>query len=107
MKKLFTFILVILLFHFSIVNSQRSFEPNDAASGPNVDAFWGNVTGIFEAYIRDQSITVNREWNRALVRGQLKAKVSEKCLAVVEKIIRSPLEEKWSAQSKFRFDFVF
>lgn len=104
MKTVFTSVLgallILQLLNFSTVNSQRSFEPNDAASGPNVDAFWVNVTGAFENYIRDQSIAVNREWKRAVLRGQLKTKVSKRCLDVVERIIRKPLEERWSAQSK-------
>ena len=106
MKLLSSFVLILaacsfcLLISTTVTTAQRTFEPNDAASGPKVDAFWRNVTGEFEASVREQSSAVVRNWNRAVVRSGLKGKVSSKCLAVIERIIRRPLESRWSAQSK-------
>ena len=108
MKLLSDFVLIFvscsfcLLISTTVTTAQRAFEPNDAASGPKVDAFWRNVTGKFEASVREQSSAVVRNWNRAVVKSGLKGKVSPKCLAVIERIIRRPLESRWSAQSKLK-----
>lgn len=115
MKLLSAFVLILaacsfcLLISTTVTTAQRTFEPNDAASGPKVDAFWRNVTGEFEASVREQSSAVVRNWNRAVVRGGggLKGKVSPKCLAVIQRIIRRPLESRWSAQSKLKDLVIF
>ena len=103
-------LLLLLLLTFTItfpngnvVHCQRKFDasaPVNRRVADDVNGFWANVTGALETTVQRQSLAVLHEWTQAVDREQLKYRVSKKCLAIVEQIIKQPLKQQWSAQSK-------
>lgn len=101
MKKICLFLFTLIYFcptqAYNVDKKINTSLAQEMSKDPGL--YWRKLTNSLLDYVYSQSNSIWKHWKTQLNESQ--PNISKGCLDIVEYMIQHPLEEEWTAQSKF------